>query len=175
MSDKDNFIEFVITIPDEESAKIAYENKARQTHGVLIDIVLAAENFIILSSPYLKDLKTVNPTLNGALLSALKKGIKLHILSTDKSFDLANLSQYNSSGIFLYKPNTTRGERLINSHAKFFMSDGKQVYLGSANFTIAGLNHNIEMGVYAIGNLAKQVESFWEYLLENRYIVSQKL
>jgi|WetSurMetagenome_2_1015567.scaffolds.fasta_scaffold07205_3 hypothetical protein len=54
------------------------------------------------------------------------------------------------------------------------MSDGKQV-LGSANFTAAGLNHNVEMGVYAKGTLAEQVESFWQYLLDNGFLVSLKV
>lgn len=170
-----NDIAFVITAPQDHAAKIAYDNKVRQTHGVLIDIVLAAKEYIVLSAPYLKDLATANPILNSALIAALKTGVTLHIVSTDESIELANIQQYKNSRVYFYKPNTFDSEHIIRSHAKFFMSDGKQVYLGSANFTVAGLKYNLEMGIYGKGSLAKQVESFWQYLLNNNYLISRKI
>lgn len=168
-------IDFVITAPQHQAAKIAYDNKVRQTHGVLIDIVLAAKEYIVLSAPYLRDLATANPILNSALLGALKTGITLHIISTDESMELANIAQYKDFLVYLYKPNSSISEQDYQSHAKFFMSDGKQVYLGSANFTVAGLKYNLEMGIYGKGSLAKQVESFWQYLLSNGYLISRKI
>jgi hypothetical protein len=82
----------------------------RQTHGLLIDIVLTAEDFIVLSSPYLRNLNSVNPALNGALIEALKRGVKLHILSAEKSLDFANLLQYKDYKVFIYKPNENNAE-----------------------------------------------------------------
>lgn len=167
-------IDFVITVPEAYAAEIAYANEVRQTHGVLIDIVLSAKKYIVLSAPYLRNLKIANPILNGALITALKSGVNLHVISTEQSFDNANIKQYSEYKVHLYIPNTNNETELLHSHAKFCLSDGRQVYLGSANFTVAGLNANLEMGIYSKGELAKQVESFWLYLLEKNILVEYK-
>jgi len=62
-------------------------------------------------------------------------------------------------------------ERRLGSHAKFCIADGKDAYIGSANLTGAGLSGNLEMGLLVQGELARQVEQFWQYLLEIGFFV----
>jgi phosphatidylserine/phosphatidylglycerophosphate/cardiolipin synthase-like enzyme len=166
-----NEIEFTITAPDQTAPLIAYENRVRLTHGVLIDIIVLANEYIVFSSPYLKDFGSSNIYIHTAILAALKRGVKLHIITTESSLQVANIDQYKEFQVYIYTPNGNHSDGIVQSHSKFCLSDGKQVYLGSANFTFLGLNKNFEMGVYSKGTLAKQVESFWFYLLDNKYLV----
>lgn len=166
-------IEFVITAPGNFAAVITYENLVRQTHGVLVDMFMSAKKYIVIASPYLKDLKIANPHLQRVLMHAMSRGVHLSILSTKSAIEEVRLGQYDlKNTINLYVPvSHFENDKIIGSHAKFCIVDGKYVYLGSANFTFSGLNKQFEMGIYSEGKLAKQVESFWEYLRDNRYII----
>lgn len=170
-----NLVEFVITTPEQHLPFIAIDNRVRQTHGVIIDIIIHANDYIVLCAPYLKDLEIANPHINTALIAALKRRVKLHVISTEISIEEAKINQYKGFDVSIYTPKQKQNERNVQSHAKFCLSDGKQVYLGSANFTFSGLNRNLEMGVYCKGNMAKQVESFWSYLIDNDFLIASKL
>lgn len=163
-------VSFVITAPSGQAPVISFENRVRQTHGVLIDIIVSAKKYIVYSSPYLRDLSQANNNINNALISALKRGVQLSILSTSDALKNINLDQYKGYNIHIYTPFDFKKKTDVFSHAKFCLSDGIQVYLGSANFTFAGLNNNLEMGVFSKGTLAKQVESFWAYMMNNDYL-----
>ena len=62
-------------------------------------------------------------------------------------------------------------ERRLGSHAKFFIADGEHAYLGSANLTGPGLSEHLEIGLLVHGELAHQVDRFWQYLLEIGFFI----
>jgi phosphatidylserine/phosphatidylglycerophosphate/cardiolipin synthase-like enzyme len=164
-------VSFVITAPQEYASRIAYENNVRQTHGVLIDILISAQQYVIFSSPYLRDLETSNRNINAALLVALKRGVSVSIIGLESELSYVNLNQYVGYDVRIYKPANLTFDNALYSHSKFCLADGQQVYLGSANFTFSGLNKNFEMGVYSQGSLAKQVESLCNYMIAHNFFI----
>jgi len=57
--------------------------------------------------------------------------------------------------------------RMLGSHAKFLLCDGKHAYVGSANLTRRGIAGNIELGVLLHGKPAREVAAFVEALLDS--------
>jgi len=164
--------QFVITAPHGIAPFVSFENSVRQTHGVLIEMFIEAQSYIILAAPYLKDLEFSNRNMHKALLSALERKVSLRIMTTTKSVASLSLKIFENYDVqFLVPKSNLDNENIIGSHAKFCIVDGQSVYLGSANFTYSGLNTHFEMGIYFKGQLAKQVDSFWKHLVDNEIYV----
>lgn len=160
--------QFVITPPQDYAAEISFENKTLNTLGVLIEIIQSAKRYIVIGSPYLHAFPQSNKALEYSLEAALSRGIRLHIVSTKKELKALNLAPYKSKDVWFYTPEWENMSEL-GSHAKFCLADGHLVYMGSANFTYSGMNLHLEMGVYARGKMAKQVEEFWVYMVRGKF------
>jgi phosphatidylserine/phosphatidylglycerophosphate/cardiolipin synthase-like enzyme len=105
-----------------------------------------------------------------ALQGALERGVSIDLASTHDSLqglDLTSLTMPGRGQLRLFQPAANqKAEKILGSHAKFYVADGKRAYIGSANMTYLGLNQHLEMGVMVQGNVAQQIEQFWRYLLE---------
>jgi len=51
------------------------------------------------------------------------------------------------------------------------VADGESAYIGSANLTGPGLSGQLELGVLVHGEIARQIEQFWDYAVENGLFV----
>jgi phosphatidylserine/phosphatidylglycerophosphate/cardiolipin synthase-like enzyme len=72
----------------------------------------------------------------------------------------------------LFQPSAELGgEHTLGSHAKFCVADGESAYVGSANLTGAGLSGQLELGLLVHGEVARQIEQFWDYAVENGLFV----
>jgi phosphatidylserine/phosphatidylglycerophosphate/cardiolipin synthase-like enzyme len=174
MKEDNSEIEFVITVPEEISAELCIKTNARQTISVLIDIFLKAKKYVILSSPFLQDFVIVNRNLELAVQAALKREVKLIIISTGKSLKGLDVNRYGKN-VKLYRPITNDyNNKELGSHAKFCSADGEVVYIGSANMTMPGMGKHIEMGIFGKKELAKKVELFWDTLSKRGFLTEVK-
>jgi phosphatidylserine/phosphatidylglycerophosphate/cardiolipin synthase-like enzyme len=168
---KENEIEFVVTVPEKISTEVCIETDARQTTAVLIDIFISAKKYVILSSPFLQNFKIVNPNLEEAIKNALGRGVEMIIISTGNSLSTSDIKKLGNN-IKVYQPiDNVENNKILGSHAKFCLSDGEIVYIGSANITELGLGKHIEMGILGKKELAKKVEKFWNYLSKRGFLV----
>lgn len=169
-------VEFVITAPEPYGAKLAYKARARMTLGVLTQLMSQAQQSLVIAAPFLQSSETLDRgPLAEALHAALRRGVAVDIVSTGSSLRSLSISHLLAIGheqLRLFQPLVNvEDERRIGSHAKFCIADGKDAYIGSANLTGAGLAGNLEMGLLIHGELAHQVEQFWQYLLEVGFFV----
>lgn len=166
--------EFVITAPAPYGPKLAYKIRARMTLGVITQLIAQSEKYIIISSPFIQRANSnESKTLREALISALSRGIDISIVSTGSGLESLNLTDDNERPNLHYfqpKANIEDNKRL-GSHAKFCLADSEHAYIGSANLTIPGLSENLEMGLLIHGKIAKQVEDFWEMMLEIGFFI----
>src|SRR5512136_1283488 len=76
--------EFVITIPAICTPELAQKFRARITLGVIIQLIASSTEYVIIGAPFIqKAISEDNRDFVQALKSALKRGIHLHIVSTD--------------------------------------------------------------------------------------------
>jgi phosphatidylserine/phosphatidylglycerophosphate/cardiolipin synthase-like enzyme len=66
----------------------------------------------------------------------------------------------------LYPEGEDPDKRRLGSHAKFCIPDWDSAYIGSANLTSPGLGENVEIGVMVRGEVARQLERFWQYAVD---------
>jgi phosphatidylserine/phosphatidylglycerophosphate/cardiolipin synthase-like enzyme len=147
-------------------APLAYSARCRQTLGVLTELIATATDRLIISAPFLQPGAGISTgVLNAALKAALKRGVKVELVTTGQSLsglDIAALRCAGPGCLRVSQPTTSALDpRLLGSHAKFCLSDGVAAYIGSANLTGPGLAGHIELGVLVRGSVAKQVEEFW--------------
>lgn len=166
--------QFVITPPQDYAAEVSYDNMTRNTLGVLAEIIQAADRYVVIGSPYLHGFPYKNKVIEYSLEAALNRGVQLHIVSTKGGLKKVNLKPYQSKDVWLYTPEWDNMSGL-GSHAKFCLADGRLVYMGSANFTYSGLNLHLEMGVFARGEMAKQLEQFWDYMVRKGFFKHETL
>ena len=175
---KKNDPEFVITIPLNYNPKLAHKFRARITIGVIIQLIAGSTECIIIGAPFIqKAISENNRDFVQALKSALKRGIHLHIVSTDIGLEgfIKSLSDENQGNIHYFQTKrNVEDNNQLGSHAKFCIADGKHAYIGSANLTDPGLFGNLEMGILVHGKVAKQVADFWNYLVETGFFVELK-
>ncbi len=169
-------VEFVITAPEPYGAQLAYRARARMTLGVLTQLVSQAQQSLVIVAPFLQSAEALDRgPLAEALQSALRRGVAVDVVSTGiclRSLDISSLRAITQGRLRFFQPlANVEDEQRLGSHAKFCIADGKDAYIGSANLTSAGLSGNLEMGLLVHGELARQVEQFWQYLLEIGFFV----
>lgn len=162
----DSSTDLVITAPAEMLATLAYSARCRQTLGVLTELIATATDRLIISAPFLQPGAGISTgVLNAALKAALKRGVKVELVTTGQSLsglDIASLKRAATGGLRVSQPTTNvLDSKVLGSHAKLCVSDGIAAYIGSANLTGPGLAGHIELGVLVRGAVAKQVEEFW--------------
>jgi len=172
---KKNEPELVITIPSICPPELAHKFRARITLGVIIQLIARSTEYVVIGAPFIqKAISEDNQDFVRSLKSALRRGIHLHIISTDvglKGF-INSLCDENQKNIHFFQPKrNVEDTNQLGSHAKFCIADGKHVYIGSANLTDPGLYGNLEMGVLVHGKVANQVSEFWNYLVDIGFFV----
>jgi phosphatidylserine/phosphatidylglycerophosphate/cardiolipin synthase-like enzyme len=168
--------ELVITAPEPYGSLLAYQTRCRTTLGVLSQLLVQADHRVIITAPFIQPGHGLaNGALADAVQSALRRGVNVDVLSTGLSLqaiDRGRLLQYASGKLQLFQPSTNLSdERKLGSHAKFCVADGESAYVGSANLTNPGLFGQLEMGVLIHGELARQIEGFWDYIVEQGLLI----
>jgi len=169
-------VEFVITAPEPYGAQLAYRARARMTLGALTQLVSQAQQSLVIAAPFFQPAQGLDGgPLAEALHAALRRGVAVDVASTGSSLlslDISSLRSIARGHLRFFQPLANiEDEQRLGSHAKFCIADSEHVYLGSANLTGAGLAGNLEMGFLVHGELARQVEQFWQYLLEVGFFV----
>ncbi len=169
-------VELVITAPEPYGAELALRAGARMTLGALVELVAHAERYVVISAPFVQMAADLgNSLLVMSLGAALKRGVRIDVVSTGSGLEgwraggLESLGQGRMRG---FRPAANiANERQMGSHAKFCLADGLHAYIGSANLTAGGLHAHLEMGVLVHGELARQLERFWDYLVDIKFFV----
>jgi phosphatidylserine/phosphatidylglycerophosphate/cardiolipin synthase-like enzyme len=85
------------------------------------------------------------PAIVAALVAAAKRGVVVQVVMTDDPDWHANFDTLAAAGVQVrtYKQST----KVLYIHAKTIEVDGKNVFLGSENFTVGSLSSNRELGL----------------------------
>lgn len=163
--------ELVITAPETISAPLAYAARCRQTIGVLTELIATANQRVVIAAPFLQPGAGLSSgVLSAALVSALRRGVLVDLVSTGQSLltiDADQLRKVTGGRLRLFRPVVNvLDEKVLGSHAKFCVADGSAAYVGSANLTGPALFGQLEMGILMRGPLARQVEEFWNLCLQ---------
>lgn len=166
-----NLVELVMTVPEPHGALLAYQTRCRTTLGVLSQLLIQAKRRIIIGAPFIQPSQEIaNGVVATALRSALQHGVCVDVLSIGpslKAMERGRLLKETSGKLKLFQPTANLiNERKLGSHAKFFVADGESAYVGSANLTGSGLSGQLELGLLVHGEIASQIEQFWDYAVE---------
>ncbi|MBE2184475.1 MAG: hypothetical protein IAE89_13685 [Anaerolineae bacterium] len=176
MTQNNDTPELVLTIPTSYDADLTYWMRARITVSVLTLLIAEAKQEVIIATPYIqRDEGLSKEPLSDALSSALQRGVQVHIASTGESLHQLNidknLKKYRSQ-LHFYQPRAhVQDPNRLGSHAKFWLSDDQQAYVGSANLTGPGLTQHLELGILVKGTVAQQIYRVWKHLQEIDFFV----
>jgi len=168
--DLDPQVQLVITAPAKYGADLAAYAECRTTLGILTQLFVSAKKKVIVAAPFLQEGAGLSGgSLKQTLDATLRRGVDVNVLSTRRSLEtLASHEQRHYPGkLNLYYPEgEDPDKRRLGSHAKFCISDWDSAYIGSANLTGPGLDENVEIGVMVRGEVARQLERFWQYAVD---------
>ena len=164
-------IELVITAPEPHGTLFAYQTRCRTTLGVLCQLLAQAYHRVVIVVPFIQPHHGLaDGVLGEALQSALRRGVIVDVVSTGKSLHIleqSSLPHGPSGNLRFFRPSTNiTDDQRLGSHAKFCIADGQSAYVGSANLTGPGLSGQLELGLLVHGEIARQIEDFWTYLIE---------
>jgi len=129
------------------------ESKIPRTYDVWMNMITSAENYIDIEMFYFADnTKSSLVAVFDALKSAAHNGVKIRII-VDSSFDAKSehsTDEFNGiENITIRKiPYANLGGGIM--HAKYFIVDGKELFMGSQNMDWRALEHIHEVGVKVI-------------------------
>ena len=168
-------VKMVITAPEPYAASLAQRAGARMTLGTLTQLISNTEKHVVLSVPYIQERDAVGTPIYIALQSALERGVDVDIASTLAGLQVIKKRDIgkNAKGRlrFFCPQANIDNERRVGSHAKFCVCDDSHAYVGSANLTMPGLAENIELGILVHGRVAQQIMEFWDFLLDQGFLV----
>lgn len=168
----DNTVDLVMTVPKPHDNALVYQMGCRTTLGVLVQLIAQAERRIIISAPFVYTrYDNASGIIIESITSSLRRGVNVDFLSTGSSLtDLRMKLQIDDillSRLKLYQTSDNyNDEQILGSHAKFCVADGESAYIGSANLTCTGLVGQLELGLLVHGEIAKKIEHFWDYSIE---------
>lgn len=108
------------------------------------------------------------------LADALERGVRVDVLSTDRSLDSLDKERLIRRGgrlNYFHAAAHVSDRKSIGAHAKFCIADGIQAYVGSANLTGPGLSSQVELGVLCRGPVVRQMVEFWEHSVDTGLFV----
>lgn len=164
----------VITTPPKYGVALAEHTECRTTLGVLTQLFASAERRVVIAAPFLQ----AGSGLSGGPLkltldATLRRGIHVDVVSTRRGLgtlsgvsDLSEARGYPGRLRLFRAVGEDEDRRRLGSHAKFCISDHHSAYIGSANLTAPGLDENLEIGVMVRGEVAHQLERFWQHAVE---------
>lgn len=94
-----------------------------------------------------------------ALERAQERGVKIRVLLEAEPMDNANDAVYHKLAAAGIPVKLYSGERL---HAKFIIRDGREVLVGSHNFSYSALNKNREASVIVSGSVVQEFVDIFE-------------
>jgi phosphatidylserine/phosphatidylglycerophosphate/cardiolipin synthase-like enzyme len=167
--------QLVITAPEPYGSELAYRTKCRTTLGVLIELLAQAKNHVVISAPFLQaGAGLTGEPLSWAVQAALDRGVHIDVVSTGASLRTLTPLPRSDVRLKLYRPHANIiDDTRLGSHAKFCLADGKRAYVGSANLTGPGLSEHFEMGILICGDIAHQIQEFWDYAREIGLFVAE--
>jgi hypothetical protein len=146
-------------------------------------LIKVSKKIIKISSPFFE--KSGWDRLESEFLEFLDKGGKVIILCRGKELDkneealgskrrqrdimriLTILQEKNLDGQIEFREYHYSEERIRSStHAKLFISDNKEAYIGSGEVRKNSFDINFEMGVLLRGNLVKDIENVFDFMVE---------
>ena len=85
-----------------------------------------------------------DPAIVASLVSAARRGVAVKVVMTDQSSWSPEFSALAAAGV---QVRVYHGETPIYIHAKMISVDGKELFVGSENFSRASLEENRELGI----------------------------
>ncbi len=163
-------VQLVVTVPTKYGAALAEHARARTTLGVLTQLFVSAQEKVVVAAPFFQEGAGLSGgSLKETLDATLRKGVDVDVVSTYRGLEtLTSYKQSNYPGrLRMFRPEgEDPSKRRLGSHAKFCISDQSSAYIGSANLTGPGLNENLEIGVLVRGDVALQLERFWQHAIK---------
>jgi hypothetical protein len=146
-------------------------------------LIRKSKKIIKISSPFFE--RTGWTRLESEFLEFLKKGGKIIILCRGKElnqdgetlgskrrkqdvFRIINMLKVNNISDQIEFREYHYSEKRIRSstHAKLFISDNKEAYIGSGELRKNSFDVNFEMGVLLKGNLVKDIENVFDFMVD---------
>ncbi len=163
-------VQLVITTPAKYGADLAEYAECRTTLGILTQLFVSARKRVVVAAPFLQEGAGLSGgALKDTFAATLRRGVDVDVVSTRHGLEtLTAFSRQDYPGrLRLFRPEGEDEDRKrLGSHAKFCISDRENAYIGSANLTGPGLNENLEIGVMVSGEVAHQLERFWQHAVE---------
>ena len=171
-----NEVEIVITVPEPFGAELASRFGVRTTLGVLTELLASARRHVVIAAPFIQGAEGLHAgPLGMSLIAALKRGIRVDLISTGASLaglDLRSLRDIAGTRFRIFQPrDNVEDPRMLGSHAKFCLCDAEHVYIGSANITQKGISGYLEMGVLLHGKSSQQVSYLVHALMDSGYLL----
>jgi cardiolipin synthase A/B len=105
----------------------------------LVDLIGSANHTVLVYNEELSD-----PTLIDALAAAARRGVHVEVVMTYASSWARSFDTLTSAGAEVH---VLYGEHPVYIHAKMIWVDGRRVFLGSENLSVASLTRNRELGL----------------------------
>jgi hypothetical protein len=154
-----------------QSVSMAFQEVTEDLRGAIIDLVAGAEQDLVLISPFW-DAPTLNE-LSPFLFRRLAVGVSLRLLgrfdnrtpNAIKEF-LLRLRAYEQCQVLSwYETSAIDPFGASTFHLKAAVADGNRGYLGTANFTVAGLRSRLELGILLQGQAAERLAAVTDAVL----------
>jgi cardiolipin synthase A/B len=107
--------------------------------AALANLIESASHTVLVYNEELSD-----PTTVQALAAAARRGVQVEVVMTYQSSWVRNFDALTSAGA---QVRVLYGEHPAYIHAKMIWVDGKRVFLGSENLSVASLTRNRELGL----------------------------
>lgn len=141
------------------------------------ELINAAEETLYLVCPYWSELGVGN--LMKHITRATMTGVRVVVLTRPReSMDDDDLRgiitlrqelERRGASVLVKAPDRDRQGRSPLVHAKVVIRDGAEAYLGSANFSMSGMESSVEVGVLMDGQLASRLQA-WAEALEGVFV-----
>jgi phosphatidylserine/phosphatidylglycerophosphate/cardiolipin synthase-like enzyme len=163
-------VEVVVTLSGDDAPLLLSRHGLRTTFGVVTELLAASQEQIVIAAPYMQEAGLCDGAIGMALQAALERGVRVDLITSRGSLGAPwprRLEGVHTGRVRVLIPtDNAHDSRVLGSHAKFVLCDGKRAYVGSANLTTKGMTEHIELGVLLEGRPAKKIMDFVATLLE---------
>lgn len=105
----------------------------------LVRIIESARRSLLVENEEMDD-----GAIESALSAAARRGVRVDVVMTSDSSDLAELGQLAAAGVHV---RTYPESASLYIHAKVIVADGERAFVGSENFSVSSLDDNRELGI----------------------------